>query len=319
MTTGATVSHHGYVHEAAFYGSDDDFLAVVVPFLQDGLETGEPTVVALSEKNTELVRSAMTDATHLEFVPDQYSRPASVIKSYRKILARYVAAGAQQIRIVGEVPHPGMGVPWECWARYEAAINHAFGEFPLWGLCPYDTRITPEHVLDDVARTHPYLATADGGHVTNDRYTDPAVFLALPRSPRPDPLETSPPLIDLVDPSPAAARCAVRDASRVTSLSAADVEDLVIATTETVTNASCHGRPPVQLRIWSSPARILVTVTDHGAGPTDPFAGLLPAPRAPSGGLGLWLTHQLCDLVTVDKREYGCTIRLIIGNTTLAT
>ena len=69
-------------------------------------------------------------------------------------------------RVASEVPHPGVGAPWDGWARYEAAINRAYAEFPLWGLCAYDTRITPGAVLDDVARTHPHLATAHGRWVT---------------------------------------------------------------------------------------------------------------------------------------------------------
>jgi hypothetical protein len=59
----------------------------------------------------------------------------------------------------------------------------------------------------------------------------------------------------------------------------------------------------------------VITVTDHGAGPTDPFAGLLPAATASAGGLGLWLTYQLCSLVTLDKLREGFTIRLIAGKT----
>jgi anti-sigma regulatory factor (Ser/Thr protein kinase) len=87
----------------------------------------------------------------------------------------------------------------------------------------------------------------------------------------------------------------------------------VIAVSETVTNAACHGQPPAQLRTWAAHDRIVVTVTDQGSGPGDPFAGLLPAGHAPAGGLGLWLTHQLCNLVTFDHHSDGFTIRLIAG------
>ncbi|MDQ3762769.1 MAG: sensor histidine kinase [Actinomycetota bacterium] len=312
MRTEAAAGHRGYFHETAFYGSDEEFLAIVVPFLQGGLAAGEPTVVALGERNTELVRSAMAATPHLSFLHGQYVRPASVIKSFHKVLAGHVAHGAQQIRIVGEVPHPGVGMPWEWWARYEAAVNHAFNGFPLWGLCPYDTRITSDRVLDDVARTHPYLATTDGRHVVNDRYIDPAVFLSQPRS-RTDPLETSLPLIDLVDPTPATARRAVLDAGRATHLAAADIDDLVYAVSEVVTNALCHGRPPVRFRLWSSVDRIVATVTDQGDGPSDPFAGLVPAAEASAGGLGLWITHQICSDATLGRSGEGFTIRLIAG------
>ena len=316
MTLGAKAEHLGMFHEAAFYSSDTEFLDIVIPFLQGGLANGTPTVVALDEQNTELVRSAMPNDSHLSFLHDQYLRPASLIKSFQQLLTGCLSEGARQIRILGEVPHPGVGVPWEWWARYEATVNHVFDKSPLWALCPYDIRITSEEVLDDVARTHPYLATTDGRHVINNRYTRPDLFLTQQRPAHADPIEAAPPLIHLVDPMPLAARQAVRENSPTTHLNPTDVEGLVIAVCEAVTNAICHGRPPVQLRLWTSPDRMVVTVTDHGAGPTDPFAGLLPSATGPPGGLGLWLIHQLCNLVTLDKFEESFTIRLVAGNPT---
>jgi hypothetical protein len=131
-------------------------------------------------------------------------------------------------------------------------------------------------VLDDVAQTHPYLAIPDGRHVINDRYTDPAAFLTRPRSPHADPLEAFPPAIDLANPTASGARRAVVDAARATVLSAGDVGDLVIAVSETVTNATCHGRPPTQLRVWPTRDRIVVTVTDQGSGS---LAGSAAPPR----------------------------------------
>lgn len=189
---------------------------------------------------------------------------------------------------------------------------------PLCALCLYDRRITSDAVCDAVVQTHPYLATPEGHCVINDGYTDPAVFLTQPRSPHTDQLETSPPVIELVNPTASAARHAVADAARTTQLSADEVEDLVIAVSETVSNATCHGCPPVRLRLWPGHDRIVVAVTDQGRGPTDPFAGLLPAAKAPFGGLGLWLAHQLVNLVTFDHHDDGFTVRLIAGNPHLA-
>ena len=81
---------------------------------------------------------------------------------------------------------------------------------------------------------------------------------------------------------------------------------------EAVTNALIHGLPPVRLRLWTGPDRIVATVTDGGDGPADPFVGLLPVTDTCSAGLGLWLTHQLCSHVTLDTTDDGFTIRLIV-------
>jgi anti-sigma regulatory factor (Ser/Thr protein kinase) len=215
MRMGALTDPRGYLHEAVLYDSDEEFLGVVVPFLQEGAAVGEPCLVALGAAATALVWAAVGDTAGLTFLGDRYDRPASVIRSNRELFAAHLTDGASRIRVASEVPHPGVGAPWEGWARYEAAINPAYAEFPLWGLCAYDTRITPGPVLDDVARTHPYFAAADGPQI-NPRYQDPAEFLTQRPHSRGDPVETaSPPMIDLRDPTPAAARLAVHTASMI--------------------------------------------------------------------------------------------------------
>ena len=88
---------------------------------------------------------------------------------------------------------------------------------------------------------------------------------------------------------------------------------MVFTVSEAVTNALIHGRPPVRFRLWTAPDRIVATVTDRGDGPADPLAGLLPVTDPCSGGLGLWLTHQLCSHVTLDTTDDGFTIRLVVG------
>src|SRR5512133_137939 len=262
---GAPTGGSGYLHEAVLYDSDEEFLGVVVPFLQEGAAVGEPCLVALGASSTGLVRAAVGNTSGLTFLDDRYDRPASVIRSNRDLFAAHLTDGASRIRVAAEVPHPGLGAPWDGWARYEAAVNRAYAEFPLWGLCAYDTRITPGPVLDDVARPHPHLATADGCWV-NPRYQDPAEFLTRRPPSRADPVETaSPPVIDLTDPTPAAARDAVHAATTRPARSARpeltgpgtlqvkppqpvtpqlgpiDINPLVLGVSEAVTNALTHG------------------------------------------------------------------------------
>lgn len=136
MRTGAAAGHQGYYHEAIRYDTDDELLAVVLPFLVGGVEAGEPTFVALGERTGGLVRSALPPGLKVEFLPggDVYARPTAAIRSYRQLLARQVADGAGQIRIIGELPRTAFGATWDWWARYEAAINHAYDEFPLWSM-----------------------------------------------------------------------------------------------------------------------------------------------------------------------------------------
>ncbi|GAA0552034.1 hypothetical protein GCM10010172_38040 [Paractinoplanes ferrugineus] len=315
MRTGAAAGHLGYYHEAACYESDEELLAVAVPFLTGGVEAGEPTVVALGERTTDLVRSALPAGLDVTFLTggSVYARPAAAIRSYRKLLADLVAGGASQIRIIGELSPVDLGVTWDWWARYESAINHAYDEFPLWGMCAYDTADIPADALADVLRTHPRTAMPDGSHMPNEAYTEPGHFLAEPRPPIVDPVQHTEPLADLIEPSLADARWVVRAADRG-HLPPDDIDDLLVAVSEAVANAYKHGRGPVRMRLWCGPDRIVASVTDAGAGPKDPFVGLLPAGDGANGGLGLWITHQSCNHVAMHRDADGFTIRLIAGN-----
>src|SRR4051812_48382188 len=111
MRSGAARGHQGYFHETAFYGSDDEFVSLVAPFVLDGVAAGEPTLVACGEANEKLPREVLGHTAEITYVPagDQYARPTSAIRRYLEVFADLTASGARQIRVVGDVPHPGVG------------------------------------------------------------------------------------------------------------------------------------------------------------------------------------------------------------------
>ena len=81
-------------------------------------------------------------------------------------------------------------------------------------------------------------------------------------------------------------------------------------------NAQSYGHPPVAVRVWTAPHRVVVHVHDTGPGPPEALTGLVPVPEGASGaGLGLWLSHQLreveVDLITDAE---GFTVRLRAGS-----
>jgi anti-sigma regulatory factor (Ser/Thr protein kinase) len=314
MVTDATPpGRNGFVHEAAVYDSDEELAHLVVPHLRGGVEGGQPTFAALGDHETAVVRSNLDHPAGVTFLPKLLAdeAPPAVIKRLTSLLGELAAENVEQVRFVQSIPHPGLGAPWDGWCRYEAAVNELLSAFPVWGLCVYDRRITPLEVLRDVERTHPRLA-ANGSHLSNDRYQDPKSFILSLRPP-PDPLEAEPPAAELADPSPKAARRAVEDLAPQARLAKDEVARLVLAVSEAVTNAIVHGKPPVTMRIWTAPERIVVTVNDRGRGPQDPYSGLLQS-RATQGhgGFGLWITHQLVATTFVRDRG-GFTIRLVAG------
>ncbi len=127
------------------------------------------------------------------------------------------------------------------------------------------------------------------------------------------PVETTPPLLEAVDPAPVEARRLTRslllDAS---DLPIALHEGLVTAVSEVVTNAGLHGRPPVTLRGWRRPGEVVVTVEDHGPGPDQGDLGLAPVERdAGHGGFGLWLAGQMVSEVALGRTDGAFVVRLV--------
>ena len=303
----------GFLHKAAFFASEDEFLSVVVPFLEHGCESGERGLVAVSDQRALLLRSALSSPETVVFLPGDtaYRRPASTIRAMLDLFREHVKTSPSRIRITGEVLDSGPGAPreWDPWARFEAAINDLFRDFPVSALCLYDSRTTPARVRAEIERTHPTLATSDQSALTNDCYEEPAAFLAGRAQPEADPIERTAPKVELVGPSAAAARRAVGDLASGSAISRADKDDLICGVSEAVANAQVHGRAPVELRGWSAPDRIVVCVRDAGIGPSDAYAGLVPATQS-VGGLGLWIAHQTCAHVVHIHSTEGFTIRL---------
>jgi anti-sigma regulatory factor (Ser/Thr protein kinase) len=137
------------------------------------------------------------------------------------------------------------------------------------------------------------------------------VFEGLP--PPRDPLEASTPMVELIGCPAAAARHALALIGRG-RVADAILADLITGVSEAVSNALRHGEPPVKVRIWATPDRVLVSVHDPGPGPTDPLAGLVPAAHSTSDpGLGLWVLHQLDIETALIHTGDGFTVRLRAG------
>src|SRR5436190_1025858 len=141
MRAGAARGHVGHFHEAGFYGSDAEFAALIVPFVEEGVAAGEPVIIGYDDRKAGLLRSWLADPSAVEFIADRglYAAPARAIATYRRLFEFHAAMGAGQIRIAGDVPHPGNGGRFEGWDRYECAVNTVWQDFPVWGLCLYDT------------------------------------------------------------------------------------------------------------------------------------------------------------------------------------
>ena len=91
-------------------------------------------------------------------------------------------ATAPRVRILNQEPT----VPaehWHEWRRLEAVVNLALAHHNAWAVCVYDRHALTDDQVDDLCATHP-LMWSGSQHQPNDRYQDPAQFIAAtPRCP----------------------------------------------------------------------------------------------------------------------------------------
>lgn len=302
------------VHAVGFYSSDREFLEMSVPFCEAGIAAGEPTLVGVFPRQAELLRSALEDPDKLQFAShdEQYPHPPGALEAFRTAWHNYTG-GSTPFRIVGEMS-PSDGLDRDSWVRYEAAVSHELSDIPARALCLFDTDGLTDAVREELARVHPVIVTAEGGHQPNPLYQPPSTFMANRLQVVADPLEAHPAAVDLTDPSVRTVRRAVSHLAQTMDLASGEADNLVLAVSEVATNALVHGEPPVRVRGWGVPGRVTVQVADAGPGPDDPLAGLRPASSGGEGsGFGLWIAHQLCPEISMATDD-GFVVRLATGS-----
>jgi transcriptional regulator with XRE-family HTH domain len=149
-----------FEHRVLTYGSDDEFIAAVVPFLEEGLEQSHCLAV-LTEAKQGLVRDALGERSGLvEFADwaDWYRSPQEALRRYGELVKQKVELGAVWIRVVAEAAWDCTDADIDTWTRYESLVNLAFASSPATILCTYEERAFPAEVLADALRTHPEIA-----------------------------------------------------------------------------------------------------------------------------------------------------------------
>ena len=87
------------------------------------------------------------------------------------------------------------------------------------------------------------------------------------------------------------------------------VLDLVLAVGELASNTVRHTDAGGVLAIWSAGNELLCQVQDTGH-ISDPLAGRRRPAADAGGGHGLWVVHQVCDLVELRSGPGGTVIRM---------
>jgi len=296
-----------FEHAAVFYRSTAEYLDAVLGFVAGGLERADPVLVAVPGPKVGLLREHLGEqASRVSFADMTVigANPAWIIPrlaafadAHRGGPVRYVGEPIWEARTAAELSEA---------TRHEALINLAFAGTAVSLLCPYDrTRLAPG-VIANAERTHPVLIR--DGHASASRaYSLPGLVPADCDGP-------------LTRPPSRAASLAYRDdlaqvrafaagQARRAGLPADRARDLVIAVSELAANTWRHTAAGGTLHIWAADGELLCQIHDSGC-ISDQLAGRRrPAPDG-AGGSGLWVVHQLCDLVELRTARTGVTIRL---------
>lgn len=304
-----------YRHEAFLWERMDSYLAVTVPFVLDGLRAGMPIMVAVQEERWQFLREALgDDAERVDHVDLARlgNNPARVMPVWRRF-ADELAGG--RARGLAECVCPGLEPAQVAEQQvHEATLNVAIPTtIPLWLLCPYDMGALDAAALVEARRAHPYLTTADGRHGRSPEFAGigHTAALAAQRLPRPG---TAPGTVaefrkyrmgDL-----ARIRHFVLDRALAAGLGQDRADDLCLAVSELAANSIDHGGGDGVLRMWREPDRLVVEVSDSGV-LDDPLVGRVDPTLEQARGRGLWIAHQVCDLLQIRRTPRGTVFRAV--------
>lgn len=302
-------------HEALLYDGNVGFVDAVVPFARAALAAREPLMVMVESAKIDLLRAALgPDAGAVSFsdMTAVGRNPACIIPAWRDFVTAH--AGSGRVRGIGEPAWPGRTSDElrECW-RHEALLNVAFATAPpFWLLCPYDRDALDPGVITGARRNHPVVVHGDGSrHPTGCPSDWPAEEFHRGTLPEPPPQHVWLPVLpgglgDL--------RAVVREYGLARGFAAERIADFVLAVDEAAANSLMHAGGAGDLRLWYTGEKLICEVRDQGV-VTDPLAGRERAPAASERGRGLWIVHQLCDLVQVRSCASGTAVRMHLRRT----
>ncbi|MFF3208472.1 anti-sigma factor RsbA family regulatory protein [Streptomyces sp. NPDC002962] len=296
-------------HELYPYRGEEQFLSGTLSYIHEAIEGGESVVVAVPLDKVSLLRGELADEPAVTFVDTTTLGPNP---------GRLIGAWVAWMQERGQGDRPVRGIGETAWREARSAahlselqyhewlLNRAFARSSAWSmLCPYDDSDEDQGALRSLSRCHP-LIRQDGHYARNEAYVSAADY---PFEALNDPCgpyqELSYTHGDLN-----AVRSKVTQCSSDAGVPEDQQRKLAVAVTEIATNSIRHGGGRGTLRTWTQDATFVCEFRDAGY-ISDVMAGRTRPTTDQVGGRGLWLAHQLCDLVEIrSTREQGTTIRL---------
>jgi anti-sigma regulatory factor (Ser/Thr protein kinase) len=307
MEGGGATRPSGLLHRAVVHRGEDEVLAHLAAFARRGVEAGDVTIVLAPPRRLAAVRRELGAAAPVDWLPNHLEsmRLGTAFDDIRRLLA--VRQGSGRLRVAADWDLSGRS-PSErrAFMRWEAAATAILATADATVLCCHDD--SDPAVAEGARATHPEVWT-EAGWAADPAYRPPAAHLRDCEAP--GPLEGEPlPLGDPWDLAPMRDRIA--RAGRAAGLDAEALADFGIAANEVAANALWHAWGPREARVGVAGGALVCEVRDGGPG-LEPLRA--HAPPAPGGGSGqgLWIAHQLADVVQVIPDGGGTRVRLEVG------
>jgi anti-sigma regulatory factor (Ser/Thr protein kinase) len=294
-----------FVHEALLYEGVQGFVDGALPFVREGLDAGEPMLVAVGPEKIARLRAALgADADAVQFVDMTVMgrNPGRIISAWWDFVDEHP-----------DGPIRGIGEP--VWAErstaelvecqlHESLLNLAFADTgPFRLMCPYDVAALGDGAVHEARCSHPLVDSRTSAHYRGgDRLLSPF------EAPLPTPAAHAA-LTGFDADSLDEVRSTVADWAGRAGLSRIRIGDLVLAVNEAAANSVIHGGGHGVLRAWSENGSLVCEVRDRGR-ITDPLVGRRRPALDAIGGRGVWIVHQACDLVQLRSGADGTVVRM---------
>jgi len=300
--------HTSYRHEAVFYRGHEEYMASIVPFIQEAVRGDQGCMVAVPGERLRLLQDAFerhTTGVHFVDMTVLGRNPARVIGVWQQFVEQH--------------PGPVRGVVEPVWAGrrpeeivecqlHEALMNLAIDpDTPLWLRCPYDLDALSTQIIDGAHRSHPVLV--DGDDIIGSRsyggvtYANETFSTDLPAPKgRQHELEFFTSDIHRV-------RSAVLRFADQAGVATDRAGDLATAMHEAATNSTAYGGGSGTLRIWRESGALVCEIRDAGQ-IAEPLVGRRTQTPSGSTGRRLWMVEQLCDLTQIRSTADQTIVRV---------
>ncbi len=296
-----------FVHPAFFYRGTVGYLEGTVPFIREGLATGEPVALAVPGPNLRLILTELgADAERVRLLDMTRAgrNPGRIIPNVLRAFADAHPSG--RVRILSEHLWTGRTArEYPACAQHEALINIALAGRSVTLLCPYDTDRVGPQTLADAKAHHPLLIDASGKRASTTYAPERAVA--------DDNQSCSPPVgpsftFDLTNQA-LAAQFASDHAMRLGL--GGDHAELKLIVGELAASSLVPGGGTGTLRIWVERGYLVCEVRYAGQ-ISDPLVSRPGSdPRRPDGR-GMLLLNYLSDLVQQRSGPQGTTTRVYL-------